>query len=147
MIAGCGRFAWGGLSAGVIRSILCEIAAACAVAATGVRPPVVVSEVCMAAAIEEAQVRHIAKLARLELTNDEVRLFAQQLGDVLEYMHTLDAVDVAGVEPLAHPLPLSDVLREDVPHTSIGSALALANAPEREGPYFKVPAVLDAESN
>lgn len=92
--------------------------------------------------IDPAQVRHVAKLARLELTDDEVRLFARQLGDVLDYVRQLEAVDTTGVEPLAQPLTITDVVRVDEPAPSLGADAALANAPERHERGFKVPAVL-----
>ena len=97
----------------------------------------------MASAIDEAQVRHIAKLSRLKLTGAEVHLFAGQLAAILDYVRQLESVDAAGVEPLAHPLPAVNVVRADEPGVPLDSAQALANAPERTGRLFKVPAVLD----
>ncbi len=97
----------------------------------------------MSGTIDEAQVRHIAKLARLNLSEEEVRLFAGQLGDIVEYVKQLESVDTDGVEPMAHALPVTDVLRDDVPGGSFSPEQALANAPQREGNFFKVPAVLD----
>lgn len=97
----------------------------------------------MAGAIDEAQVRHIAKLARLDLSEEEVRLFAGQLGDIVEYVKQLESVDTEGVEPMAHARPVTDVFRADVPGSSFNPEQALANAPQREGNFFKVPAVLD----
>ncbi len=93
--------------------------------------------------IDEAQVRHIAKLARLNLSDDEVRLFAVQLGSILDYVRQLEEVNVEGVEPLAHPLPITDIFREDEPHEPFTPEQALANAPDRQGQFFRVPAVLD----
>ena len=93
--------------------------------------------------IDETQVRHIAKLARLHLSDAEVRLFAHQLGDILDYVRQLQTVDTTGVEPLAHALPLTNVLRPDAPHRTFDTATALRNAPAREGPFFRVPPVLD----
>lgn len=97
----------------------------------------------MAGAISEAQVRHIAKLARLELSDDEVRLFAGQLGEILDYVRQLETAPTEGVEPLAHPVPVSNVLREDTPGPTLDNEQALTNAPQREGPFFRVPKVLD----
>jgi aspartyl-tRNA(Asn)/glutamyl-tRNA(Gln) amidotransferase subunit C len=97
----------------------------------------------MSAAIDAAQVRHIAKLARLNLTADEIALFAGQLGKILEYVKQLDAVDTTGVEPLAHALPVRDVVRDDVPGATLSAETALRNAPQRAESFFKVPAVLD----
>lgn len=94
-------------------------------------------------AIDTAQVRQIAKLARLTLSDAEVQAFAEQLGAILGYFQSIDAIDTTDVEPLAHPLPVTDVLREDEPHTCDLADAALANAPQREGRFFKVPKVLD----
>jgi aspartyl-tRNA(Asn)/glutamyl-tRNA(Gln) amidotransferase subunit C len=93
--------------------------------------------------IDEAQVRHIAKLSRLKLSEDEVRTYAAQLAKIVEYVDQLREVNTDGVEPLAHPLPITNVLRADEPHECLSPEQALANAPQREGTYFKVPAVLD----
>ncbi len=97
----------------------------------------------MAAAIDESQVRHIARLARLNLSEAEVQRFSGQLAAILDYVKQLQEVDTSSVEPLVHPLALTDVLREDHPHTPFEAARALANAPQREGDFFKVPAILD----
>ncbi|MGE3182126.1 MAG: Asp-tRNA(Asn)/Glu-tRNA(Gln) amidotransferase subunit GatC, partial [Phycisphaerae bacterium] len=67
------------------------------------------------AKLTNEQVRHVAKLARLSLTDDEVDLFATQLGDILEYVKKLDEVDTARVTPLSHPHEQTNVLREDEP--------------------------------
>lgn len=96
--------------------------------------------------IDEAQVQHIARLARLNLTPDEVRLFARQLADILDYFQQLNSADTAGVEPLTYPLPLTNVLAADEPAEPFEPRRALANAPQREGHFFKVPPVLDQDS-
>lgn len=97
----------------------------------------------MSSNIDEAQVRKIAKLGRLRLEDAEVRLFQEQLGNILGYIEQLNSVDVAGKEPMAHPLPVTGVLRLDVPAPTFEPDQALANAPQRQNNYFKVPAVLD----
>lgn len=97
----------------------------------------------MSVMIDEAQVHHIAKLSRLHLTNSEARLFAGQLAGVVRYVRQIEAVNTEGVEPLAHPLPITNVLRDDVPEPSLTSAQVLSNAPARAGELFRVPAVLD----
>jgi len=97
----------------------------------------------MPVVIDAAQVRHIAKLSRLKLTPAEVQLFAGQLAAILDYVRQLESVDTQGVAPLAHPLPLTNVVREDEPGMPLDGEQALANAPQREGRFFKVPAVLD----
>jgi aspartyl-tRNA(Asn)/glutamyl-tRNA(Gln) amidotransferase subunit C len=93
--------------------------------------------------LDEAQVRHVAKLARLKLTDADVGRYATQLTGILGYVAQLKSVDVTGAEPMAHPLPLMNVLREDVVKPSLTTEQVLANAPAKEGPYFAVPKVLD----
>lgn len=100
----------------------------------------------MAVVIDEERVRRIAKLARLKLTDDEVRLFTGQLGAIVSYIDKLSEVDTSQVQPLAHPLPVTDVLREDTPTPGLSTADALANAPQREADFFRVPAVLGDSS-
>jgi aspartyl-tRNA(Asn)/glutamyl-tRNA(Gln) amidotransferase subunit C len=100
----------------------------------------------MPAKIDPDKVRHIAHLARLKLTDEEISRFGAQLGGILEYVEKLNEVDVAGVEPTAHPLDVCNVLAEDVPVAPIGVQKALANAPSPVPPYFKVPKVLDQET-
>jgi aspartyl-tRNA(Asn)/glutamyl-tRNA(Gln) amidotransferase subunit C len=97
----------------------------------------------MPAAIDEAEVRHVAKLARLKLSDDEVRLFTRQLVKILDYVRQIESLDTAGVEPLAHALPVTNVLRPDEPRTGLTRDQALANAPETENGCFRVPSVLD----
>jgi aspartyl-tRNA(Asn)/glutamyl-tRNA(Gln) amidotransferase subunit C len=97
----------------------------------------------MSTLIDAARVRHIAKLARLSLTEDEVQQFAGQLAEILAYVEQLRQVPTDGVEPLAHPLPVTNVLRDDEPRPSLGCDEALGNAPQRQAGFFKVPPVLD----
>ncbi len=97
----------------------------------------------MAALIDEAQVRRIAKLARLNLSDEEVRLFAGQLANILDYVRQIESLDTEGVEPLAHPADVTDVLREDEPCEGLSARQALANAPETHSDCFRVPAVID----
>ena len=92
--------------------------------------------------LTEAEVRHVAKLARLKVSDDEVRMFTGQLGAVLDYVAQLQEVDTEGVEPLAHALAVHNVLREDEVRPSLSNDEALANAPQRDGEFFAVPKVL-----
>jgi aspartyl-tRNA(Asn)/glutamyl-tRNA(Gln) amidotransferase subunit C len=85
-------------------------------------------------------VEHVAKLARLELTEDELERFAGQLNAILEAVGKVSELDLAGVEPTLHPLELSNVFAEDEPRPSLPVEDALANAPDREGGAFRVPA-------
>ncbi len=90
-----------------------------------------------------ADVRHVAELARLELTEDEITLFAGQLAAVLEYAAQLQEVDTAEVPPTATVLPLRSVMRADEPRPSLPVAVALTNAPEAGDGFFRVHAVLE----
>ena len=97
----------------------------------------------MAQKIDQQQVRKVAKLSRLELTESEVQEFNGQLGAILEYVEKMNELDTDNVEPLAHCLPVSNVFREDRVKESIGTEKALANAPDRDESFFKVPKILD----
>ena len=88
-------------------------------------------------------VRWVAHLARLELTETEVEQMARQLTKIIDYVTQLSQVDTEIVEPLAHPLPIQNVFREDAPAPSLPVDAALANAPDRRGNFYGVPAVLD----
>ena len=85
------------------------------------------------------EVLHVARLARLELTDDEVERFTEQLSAILEAVAKVSELDLSDVEPTAHPLDLVNVWAEDEPRPSLPVEEALANAPEREGGFFKVP--------
>ena len=100
----------------------------------------------MGAKIDEAQVRRVALLSRLELSDQEVTQFSTQLSAIVEYIEKLNELDTGNVEPLAHCLPVHNVLREDIPKPSLSNDAALVNAPERENEYFKVPKILDDNS-
>ena len=101
----------------------------------------------MAERIDAQQVRKVAKLARLDLTEAEIEQFAGQLSAILEYVEKMNELDTADVEPLAHCLPISNCFREDVVKESLGTEKTLANAPQRDGDFFKVPKILDDGSN
>jgi aspartyl-tRNA(Asn)/glutamyl-tRNA(Gln) amidotransferase subunit C len=90
-------------------------------------------------AITREEVLHVAKLARLELTEDEVARFTEQLSAILEAVAKVSELDLSDVEPTAHPLDLVNVWAEDEPQPCLPVEEALANAPEREGNFFKVP--------
>ena len=100
----------------------------------------------MTVKIDEAQVRRVALLSRLELSDQEVSQFSTQLSAIFEYIEKLNELDTDNVEPLAHCLPVHNVFREDVPRPPLSNDAALANAPEREDEYFKVPKILDDTS-
>lgn len=91
------------------------------------------------------EVRKVASLARLELGEGDLVKMAEQLNRILDYVDQLSAVNTDGIEPLAHPLPLQNVFRDDVPVPSLTVDEALQNAPNRLGEFFGVPAVFDTD--
>jgi len=96
--------------------------------------------------IDRQQVRKVAQLARLDLTEAEIEEFTGQLGAMLEYVEKMNELDTATVEPLAHCLPIHNVFRADEVRESLGTEQTLANAPQRDGPFFKVPKILEDSS-
>ena len=91
-------------------------------------------------AISRDEVLHVARLARLELTEEEVERFQDQLNAILQAVGKVAELDLSAVEPTAHPLDLVNVWRADEPRPSLTVEDALANAPDREGALFRVPA-------
>ena len=91
------------------------------------------------------QVRKVAALARLELPEADLQHLAPQISAILDYVEMLGQLDTAGVEPMAHPLPVQNVFRDDEPTPSLPVDEALQNAPSRAGDYFGVPAVFDQD--
>lgn len=89
------------------------------------------------------EVRWVAHLARLELGDAELGTLTRQLSAILDYVEQLRDVPTDGVEPLAHPLAVHNVFRDDTPAPSLPVDAALANAPLRQGDFYSVPAVLD----
>jgi aspartyl-tRNA(Asn)/glutamyl-tRNA(Gln) amidotransferase subunit C len=94
-------------------------------------------------AITREDVREVAFLSRLEMTEEELDKFTGQLGDILEYASMLNELDIAGVEPTSHAAPLKNVFRDDVMKESCPVEKALANAPEPFGNFFRVPRVIE----
>lgn len=93
--------------------------------------------------IQQDEVRHMAKLARLQLDEAEVALYTDQMGRILDFFDELKQLDTAGVPMTAHPIPVSNAFREDTVRPSLGVEKALANAPQPEGDYFRVPKILE----
>ena len=100
----------------------------------------------MAKKIDQEQVKKVAKLSRLELTEAEIEEFTGQLSAILDYVAKMNELDTDSVEPLAHCLPVSNVFREDGVKESLGTEKTLENAPQRDGEFFKVPKILDDSS-
>jgi aspartyl-tRNA(Asn)/glutamyl-tRNA(Gln) amidotransferase subunit C len=92
-------------------------------------------------AITDEDVLHVARLARLELSDEEVARMREQLSAILDAVGKVSQLDLSGVEPTAHPLDLVNVLAEDDPRPSLPLVDALANAPDPEDGFFAMPAV------
>lgn len=92
--------------------------------------------------ITKEDVLHVAELARLGLTEEEVPLVEKELNDVLSFMAKLNELDTEGISPTTHVLDLYNVFREDLVLESMGVEDVLANAPDREEYYFRVPSIL-----
>jgi aspartyl-tRNA(Asn)/glutamyl-tRNA(Gln) amidotransferase subunit C len=103
-------------------------------------------EIFVAQKIDQEQVRKVAKLSRLDLTDSEIEEFTGQLGAILQYVEKMNELDTENVEPLAHCLPVSNVFREDCVKESLGTEKTLANAPQRDEMFFRVPKILDESS-
>lgn len=93
--------------------------------------------------ISRDQVRHVARLARLALSEEETALFEKQLSDILTYVETLNRLDTTGVEPTSHVLEIRNVFREDEVRSSLSAEEAVANAPERRESFFRVPKIIE----
>jgi aspartyl-tRNA(Asn)/glutamyl-tRNA(Gln) amidotransferase subunit C len=90
-------------------------------------------------AITRDEVLHVARLARLELSEDEVARFQEQLSEILEAVSKVSELDLADVPPTSHPLELANAWAEDVPRPCLTLDEAFANAPDREGDLFGSP--------
>ena len=86
-------------------------------------------------------VEHVAKLARLDLTEEEKVKFSKQLGDVLKYVEQMNEVDTSNVEPLSHVVDFNNVMREDEIHYDCTKEQLMMNAPDEENGFFKVPKI------
>ena len=91
--------------------------------------------------ISTEEVKHVAKLARLELTDEEVNKYSQQLGSILEYVEQMNEVDTKGIEPMPHAIPVYNVMREDVVKYEQTKEELMANAPFEEDGFFRVPKI------
>ena len=91
----------------------------------------------------DLDVSYVARLARINLTEDEAKIFQKQLDSVLNYVEKLRQVDVTGIDPAAHPLPVFNVFRDDVPRDWFTAEQALSNAPRQVNGLFIVPKVVE----
>lgn len=94
-------------------------------------------------ALTRSQVEHVARLARLSLSEPETVAFTEQLSRILEHVESLNRLDVKEVPPTYHAVALQNVLREDKPHVSLDREKVLAQAPQAEAGCFKVPKITE----
>ncbi len=92
--------------------------------------------------LSEKDVQYVAKLARLEVTEQEVAKYTQQLGNILGYIEEMSKLDTSNVEPLTHPLDMKNVFREDLVKPSLTQKEVLANGPEVQSGHFRVPKIM-----
>ncbi len=93
--------------------------------------------------ITKAEVEHVARLARLELSAEETETFTGQMDAILAYVEKLNELDTAGIVPTSHAVPMENAFRGDEVRPSIGTDNALANAPDRVDGFFRVPKVIE----
>ncbi len=91
--------------------------------------------------ISTDDVKHVAKLARLELTEEEIDKYSKQLGEILKYVEQMNEVDTTNVEPMPHPIPIYNVMREDEVKYEQTKEEMMANAPFEEDGFFRVPKI------
>ena len=97
-------------------------------------------------AISPKDVEYLAHLARVQLSPEEIQRFAGQLDEILAYVEKLKSAKTEGIPPTSHVLSLKNVYRDDRVEPSLPSEKALGNAPDREGPFFRVPPVIEPTS-
>lgn len=93
--------------------------------------------------LTQDEVRHVAELAKLRLTDDEIEQFTGQLSAILDYAQRLQEVDTSSVPPTPYVLPLINVMAADEPRPGLSNAAALANAPDQDQGFFRVRAVFE----
>jgi aspartyl-tRNA(Asn)/glutamyl-tRNA(Gln) amidotransferase subunit C len=91
--------------------------------------------------ITVSDVEHVAKLARLSLSEDEKKLYTEQLGKIIGFFAELNAIDTNGVEPMSHALSVTNVMREDEVEAPPGHEILLKTAPARDDAFFRVPKI------
>jgi aspartyl-tRNA(Asn)/glutamyl-tRNA(Gln) amidotransferase subunit C len=93
--------------------------------------------------IQKKDVEHVARLARLALTDAELEKMREQLNGILAYIEKLNALDTQNVEPTSHAVPMVNVMRDDEERPCLPRDEALANAPDRAGDFFRVPRIIE----
>lgn len=97
----------------------------------------------MSLTISKEEVEHVAKLARLSISEEEKDLLSKQLSGILAYIGKLNELDTKGVEPLSHVTDIKNVFREDEVRESLSEDLALGNAPDKKDGFFRVPKIIE----
>lgn len=100
----------------------------------------------MSTSLDENAVRHVARLARLDVSDEEVTALAGQLSAILAYFEKLNELDTSSVEPTAHPFSVTNVLRDDVVHAPWPAETAMHNAPQHQDRFFQVPKILGQDN-
>jgi aspartyl-tRNA(Asn)/glutamyl-tRNA(Gln) amidotransferase subunit C len=93
--------------------------------------------------ITKKEVEHVARLARLELSEQDKEKLTDQLSNILTYVEKLNELDTTGVAPTSHVLDISNVMRSDTPEASLPQERALANAPDKAAGHYKVPKIIE----
>jgi aspartyl-tRNA(Asn)/glutamyl-tRNA(Gln) amidotransferase subunit C len=93
----------------------------------------------------DIDIAKVAHLARIALSDEELELYGRQLGVILEHAERVQALPTEGIEPTSHPLPMTNAFRDDEVTPSLDRDVVLSQAPDTEGPYFRVPRILEEE--
>ena len=93
--------------------------------------------------ITEEEARHIVKLSRLTLSEEELSTYGGQLNTIIGYVEQLNTLDTSGIEPTSHVLPINNVMRDDLRSPSLQVNEALSNAPDRAGNFYRVPKIIE----
>lgn len=96
--------------------------------------------------INKEEVKYIADLASLKLSEKETERLAKQLSDIVDYVEKLDELDTEDIVPTAYTIPVKNVLREDQEKRSLGLEKVLKNAPEQQNNQFRVPKIMDEDN-
>jgi len=93
--------------------------------------------------IDRKEVEHVARLARITYTPEEIELFTHQLNAILNYFEQLKELDTTGIEPTSHAIPLSNIFKEDKVKDSLTVDVTLSNAPDKKKDSFRVPKIIE----
>jgi aspartyl-tRNA(Asn)/glutamyl-tRNA(Gln) amidotransferase subunit C len=93
--------------------------------------------------ITNEDVKHIARLSRLSLSDKEIETFGDQLNTIIDYVEQLSSLDTSNVEPTSHVIPLTNVMRDDIPTASLSREDALRNAPDSTEKFYRVPKIIE----